>query len=88
ACWWRLIEHGEWRTSDFDYEEDENGWGRECTLDFFATLYIDGWTPVRRLGNGYVEREGRFRGREGTLTPYLMRNKRESKEVPAIQQDD
>ena len=88
ACWWRLIEHGEWRTSDFDYDEDEEHWGRECALDFFATLYRESWTPVRRLGNGYVEREGRFRGHNGTLTPYLMRYKPEVKEVPAIQQDD
>ena len=87
ACWWRLVEHGAWKASDFDDEEEEERWGRECALEVFATLYIEGWTPVRRLGNGYVERNERFRGHEGELTPYLMRYGRERKEVPPIDQD-
>lgn len=88
ACWWRLVEHGAWRTSDFDNEDDEERWGRECALEVFATLRIDGWTPVRRLGNGYVERSERFRGHKGELAPYLMRYSRETKRIPPIEQDD
>jgi len=38
ACWWRLIEHGSWKASDFDDDEDEERWGRECALEVFATL--------------------------------------------------
>ena len=87
ACWWRLIEHGAWNTSDFDDDEDEERWGRECALEVFATLFLEGCTPVRRLGNGYVERNERFHGHKGDLAPYLMRYNRQRKEVPPITQD-
>jgi len=87
ACWWRLIEHGAWKASDFEDDEDEEHWGHECALEVFATLYLEGWTPVRRLGNGYVERNERFHAYEGTLTPYLMRYSRERRHVPPIEQD-
>ena len=79
---------GAWKASDFDDDENEERWGRECALEVFATLYLEGWTPVRRLGNGYVERNETFHGHEGPLTPYLMRYKRERKQVPPIEQDD
>ena len=73
AYWWRLIEHGEWKASDFDDDEDEEHWGRDCAVEVLESLAADGWTPVRRIGNGYVERQERYRGYEGTLTLYLLR---------------
>ncbi len=87
ACWWRLVEHGAWRASDFDDDEDEEHWGVDCAREAFAALFLEGWTPVRRLGNGYVERNERFRGYKGTLTLYLMRYSPERKQVPPIEQD-
>ena len=87
ACWWRLIEHGEWKASNFDEEEDEEHWGPDCVREVFAGLGNDGWTPVRRLGRGYVERNERFHGHQGELTLYLMRREVEPKQVPAMERD-
>ena len=89
ACWWRLIEHGTWKASDFEDDDEEEHWGVECAREALAELFygVSGWTPVRRLGNGYVERQDRFRGHEGTLALYLMRWSNERKQVPPIEQD-
>ena len=62
ACWWRLVEHGAWKASDFDDDEDEEHWGMACACEVFAELQHDGWTPIRRLGTGYVERNEHFHG--------------------------
>ena len=88
ACWWRLIEHGAWKASDFDDDEEEH-WSFECAREALAELFygFGGWRPVRRLGNGYVTREERFRGHEGTLTLYLMRSETEPLRAPPIEED-
>ena len=87
ACWWRLIEHGEWKASDFDDDEDEEHWGAACAREVLAGLHHDGWTPVRRLGNGYVERSEQFHGYKGELTLYLLRRELEPKPIPPIYRD-
>lgn len=87
ACWWRLIEHGAWKSSDFDDDEDEERWGFECARDVLGTLFDAGWTPVRRLGNGYIERNERFRGYTGALTLYVVRRNRERLQAPPIERD-
>ena len=88
ACWWRLIEHGEWKASDFDDDEDEEHWGFECAREVLASLSSNGWVPVRRLGNGYLERNERFRGYKSNLTLYLMRQSQEPRRVPPIERDE
>ena len=88
GCWWRLIEHGAWKADDFEDDEQEDHWNAECARDVLATLHESGWTPVRRLGNGYVERNERFRGHKGDLTLYLMRRGQQRIQVPPVQQDD
>lgn len=87
ACWWRLVEHGAWKASDFDDDEDEEHWGWACACEVFAELQHDGWTPVRRLGAGYVERNEHFHGYKGDLTLYLIRRGLEPKPVPPIERD-
>ena len=87
ACWWRLVEHGAWKASDFDDDEDEEHWGLACACEVFAELQHDGWTPVRRLGAGYVERNEHFHRYRGDLTLYLIRRGLEPKPVPPIERD-
>ena len=88
GCWWRLIEHGEWKASDFEDDEEEEHWGRDGAREALTTLFHEGWTPVRRLGNGYVERNERFHGYSGKLTLYLLRSGQGPRLVPPIERDE
>ena len=88
ACWWRLIEHGAWKASDFEDDEEEEYWGIDCAREVLATRFPTGWKPVRRLGNGYLERNERFRGYEGALTLYVVRHDQERLQVPPIERDE
>ncbi len=88
ACWWRLIEHGAWKATDFDDDEEEEHWGVECAREVLATPLPTGWRPVRRLGNGYLERNERFRGYKGALTLYVIQYKQGRLQVPEIERDE